>query len=203
MAVSKYLSTWETTNTARIARIIIGPCTDILRDVLRKQISPSELPRKVKTSLDILHEFDNLRINKVHQQLVYSGDYSKFDITLLYILLRNVCSFSPHRYQWGKYPSPDDRSVPANIERIRMIRNEIVHKFSLELSNLEFEHKWKDLLQIVQELERYLGYSTRYQDFLMGLKFCDMAPNEGYLFSREFVQIASLENEVTKCKGIL
>lgn len=202
MADSKYHSTWETTNFTRIARIIFGPCTDILRDVLMKEISPSELSYKV-TSHDLLHKFKNLQINKVQLHLVYSGNYSKFDIVLLYFLLRNVCSFPPYRNQWGKYPSPGDRSVSANIERIRIIRNEIVHNVSPKLSNSEFEHKWKDLFQIVQELEGYLGFSKKYQEFFLELKLSSINPDEGYLVSEEFDDIASLENEVNKCKGIL
>lgn len=50
MAQSKYAyaSTRETTNLARMARIILGPCTDVLRAVLRKEINPAVLPQKVK-----------------------------------------------------------------------------------------------------------------------------------------------------------
>lgn len=43
MSLSKYESTQETTNFARVARIILGPCTDVLRAVLAKEITPLNL----------------------------------------------------------------------------------------------------------------------------------------------------------------
>lgn len=200
MAVSKYQSTRETTNIARIARIILGPCTDILRDVLRKEMSPSTLVHNVKTYIAHSPKHKKLSINKVQQQLVCSGDYSNFDIVLLYLLLRNVCSFSPHSNKWGNIPSPYDRSVSANIERIRLLRNETVHSFSIQLSNSEFEHKWKVIFQIVQELEEYLGSSKKYQESLMALKICHMDPDVGPSYLKEFQYITTLENEVREGK---
>lgn len=202
MAFSKYQSTRETLNIVRIARIILGPCTDILRDVLRKEMSPSELVHNVKTYIAHSPKHKKPSINKVQQQLVCSGDYSNFDIVLLYLLLRNVCSFSPHSNKWGNIPSPGDRSVSANIERIRILRNETVHSFPIQLSNSEFEHKWKVIFQIVQELEEYLGSSEKYQESLMALKTCVMDPDVGYFYSKQFQYITSLENEVREGKGI-
>lgn len=43
MFLSKYESTKETTNFARVARIILGPFTDVLRAVLAKEITPLNL----------------------------------------------------------------------------------------------------------------------------------------------------------------
>lgn len=40
---SKYESTHETTNHVRITRMILGPCTDLLRDVLRNEKQPHAL----------------------------------------------------------------------------------------------------------------------------------------------------------------
>lgn len=202
MAVSKYQSTRETTNIARIARIILGPCTDILRDVLMKEISPSALSHKVKTYLARLPRFKRPSINKVQENLVYSMQYSNFDIMLLYFLLRNLCSFPPHSNKWGNYPSPGDRSVSANIERIRIIRNETIHSSLLQLPNSEFEHKWRVIFQIVQELEEYLGSSKKYQESLMALKTCAMDPDVVPSYLKEFQYITTLENEVREGKGI-
>lgn len=178
MAVSKYQSTRETTNLARIARIILGPCTDVLQDVLTKEIPPSALSHKVKTFIANIPKNKKPPISKVQVQLVYGGNYSDFDITLLYFLLRNVCSIPPHTKQWGNDPNPGDRSVSANIERIRIIRNEYYgHITHFLLSNADFEQKLKKIFQIIIELEIYLGTDTRYQDALTELKTCSMDPD--------------------------
>lgn len=87
MANSKYASTRETTNLARVARIILGPCTDVLRAVLQKEISSSNLKQKVKTYLAKLPKSP---ITKQQQRIIHRGNYSDFDITLLYFLLRHI-----------------------------------------------------------------------------------------------------------------
>lgn len=51
MAQSKYASSRETTNLARVARIVCGPCTDVLRSVLKKEVKPRELIKKLKRFL--------------------------------------------------------------------------------------------------------------------------------------------------------
>lgn len=116
-------------------------------------------------------------INKKQEQLVYGGNYSKFDITLLYFLLRNICAIPPHVNQWGNIPDTQDRSVSANIERIRLVRNEYYgHITHLSISDEEFEKIWTNCFNIVKDLEKYLGYTQQYQASLKDLKICSMDP---------------------------
>lgn len=81
MANAKYASTRETTNLARIARIILGPCTDVLCDVLKKEIPPSTLSQKVKIYLATLPKQKQLPITK-EQKKSYSMETTQ---TLIYL----------------------------------------------------------------------------------------------------------------------
>lgn len=168
MSLSEKMAQWNT-DLSRLARIIFGPCTNVLRDILTNEISPSMLINNFKA-------FDaktkKSPISKEQEKLIYGGDYSKFDITLLYFALRNMCAFPPHTKQWGKEPCPADRSVSANIERIRLIRNQCAHN-QTSLTP-DFKKKWKELLDIVMDLEQYLGTSTVYQDEVVKIKSCYM-----------------------------
>ncbi|XP_052703942.1 uncharacterized protein LOC128180116 isoform X2 [Crassostrea angulata] len=180
MSLSKYKSNRGTTHLARIARALLGPCIDLLREVLAKEISPPDLERKVK---DYIREKRKPSISEKQKQLVYSKIYSDFDITLLYFLLRNVCSISPHKNKWGNDPENTDNSVSANIERVRISRNEWYgHATDFSLSDSDFERKWKHISQIVKELECYLGTGTKYQDTLIKLKTCVMDPESIELY---------------------
>lgn len=202
MALSKYDSTLETTNLARIARIILGPCTDVLRDVLRKKFSPIALSHNVKTFIANHPKNKKPPINKSQERLVYGGNYSDFDITLLYILLRNVCSISPHINQWGNDPDPGDRSVSANIERIRLIRNEYYgHATDFFISVAKFEQKWKKVFQIVKDLESYLGTETDYQNALTELKTCSMDPDAEKTYIEKLLVVDTLLRHVTDLEG--
>lgn len=160
MALSKYESTRETTNFARVARIILGPCTSVLRDILKKEIPPFGFHHTVNTFFANSDKHKKSTISVTQKQLVLKGKYSEFDITLLYYLLRNVCSIPQHINLWGNVPNQVDRSMPANIERMRILRNEYGHTTDFFLSDSDFEQKWKDIFQIVKELESNLGTGT-------------------------------------------
>ncbi|XP_062595080.1 uncharacterized protein LOC134256454 isoform X1 [Saccostrea cucullata] len=187
MSLSKcYTSTPETTNTARLARLILGPCTDVLRDILKTEMLPSDLSRKVKEFTDKLLHGQRNPLNKTQSEIIfpkptnqYSGDYSDLDISLLYLLLRNVCKIAPHSKGWGEIPNPGDRSVAANIERIRLIRNQYYgHSADLSLSESEFRQEWRNIRDIVVELERHVGETTVYQDAVNMIKTCSMDPEQ-------------------------
>lgn len=144
-------------------QLITGPLTGILQAVLLKEISPSDLSTIVKV-LSSKSKSKKFLINKQEETFINSGDYSKFDIALLYFLLRNVCAITPHTNRWGNNPSPADRSVSANIERIRHIRNQFGHTSDFSMSDIDFYKKCKEIVDIVEQLEQYLGTSTVHRD---------------------------------------
>lgn len=173
MSQSKYNSTKETINYARVAVIILGPSTDVLRNVLMNEIAPADLIKKIN---NYIAEKKKPQINQLAQKLIYGhrGNYSEFDIPLLYFLFRNISSIPPHAKQWGNNPSQIDRSVSANIERIRLIRNDYVHVNHPSISKSDFEKEWKNIFQIVRELEQFLGSSTDLQDKVIDMRSCFM-----------------------------
>lgn len=197
LSKSKYASTRETTNLARVARIILGPCTDVVRAVLTKEILPAALTLKVKTFLVNLPKNVKPPISKQQIAQVYSGNYSNFDITLLYALLRNICLIPEHRLKWGNKPCPTDWSVSANIERIRLIRNTYYgHATDFAIQDPEFLNQWSELFSIVKELEAYIGNSTDYQDAVTELYSCSMDPEVEQKWIGRLLRIEKLEGKL-------
>lgn len=176
----------ETTYFAREARVILGPCTDIMRDVLTKNITPSDLSKEVIKFIEQQSKKRTERkkgkkppFSKDQLQLIHGKNYSDFDITLLYSLLRNVCQITPHINGWGNDPSPNDRSVSANIERIRLKRNKYGHSSKPLITEKEFKKTFQEISQIIQELEEYLETSsTDYHDEVQKIETCSMDPAE-------------------------
>lgn len=152
--------------------------TDVLRSVLANKISPSSLSTKVKEYLATFPKSKRLPISRQQETLISKEDYSEFDITLLYFLCRNVCAIPPHKNQWGNSPSPEDRSVSANIERIRLIRNKYGHNSEFSISVNNFNDIWQEMFDIVKNLERHVGTSTVYQDAVIDLRTCHMDPEQ-------------------------
>lgn len=161
----------ETANCVRVLLMLSNPCTNILCKILRKEISPDDLEEKIKLTTHTL-------LNEQQLSCIGHKDYSKFDITLLYKVLRNFCSITEHNNRWGKPPDPKDRTVLANIERIRLIRNECIHSMGRTITEEQLEEKWKTIFDIVRELERYVGTSTECQDDVTRLKTCQLDPGQ-------------------------
>ena len=79
-------------------------------------------------------------------------DSNTFDITLLHLLLREICGLSAPSTGWHNMPSDSDTSHEANIVRIKCFRNELCHGVSTGISNPEFEDKWKKVSKALEDL---------------------------------------------------
>lgn len=198
MANSKYASTRETTNFARVARIILGPCTDVLCAVLTKEISPPTLSQKVKIYLSKFSTQKQPPITKEQEKIVLNKNYTDFDITILYFLLRNISNIPPHSNQWGNDPIQTDRSVSANTERIRLIRNKYGHCPDISISNSDFNNKISEISGIIQDLESYLGISTIYHDAVTTIRNCCMDPEQETKYIK---QLLNLDKKIQKITG--
>ncbi|XP_048749730.2 uncharacterized protein LOC125661677 isoform X2 [Ostrea edulis] len=182
MACSKYKSTKETTHAARVSRLVVDPCTDLFRDLLRNHVTEIQFPPILQNKKNTLSPI----LNKVQRPLLYpnggyfNGTYTEFDLSLLYILLRNISGILSHRKGWGKTPDPLDRCLSANIDRIREIRNKYCgHSPSVSLPDPEFHTLWQDLTIIIGELEGSLpGGCSRYSDAANQIKTDTMDPEQ-------------------------
>ncbi|KAK3107359.1 hypothetical protein FSP39_012732 [Pinctada imbricata] len=170
MATS-YSSTPETTNANRASRILLGPCTDQLRDALRQRVPPANFHHVITRNRSSLP-----RLTQPQRDLIlprsgrYSGDYSDMDVSLIYLLLRNICNIPPHTKGWGNTPDMSDTSLSASIDRIREARNGVVHSSSTVLTQTEFNDVRKDIKTAVISMDSYLGNSNKYEkavDFLL------------------------------------
>lgn len=100
-----------------------------------------------------------------------------------------MSSIQPHSNNWGNNPSLGDKSVSANIERIRLIRNEYGHNSERSTSDADFNIKYQYIQEIVQELEKYLGSSTKYQDEVKALETCPMDPTQSEKNIKELLDL--------------
>ena len=124
-SVSSTGSFGDRTRFFRLSLIIIDELTQILRDLLHNEVSPTQIFNKVK-QLNYLQRLRPEQIVVIKN--ANSQDYKDFDITLLYTLLRNVCqNITPPSQNWGvsSMPSQNEITVGDDIERIRMIRNNV------------------------------------------------------------------------------
>ena len=158
----------DRTRFFRLNLVIIEQLTQILRDLLLNEVSPTQIFNKVKQS----NYFKKLR----PEQITLISDakirgYQDFDITLLYTLLRNVCqNISPPSQNWGVFnmPSPlNEITVGDDIERIRLIRNKVCgHISEVAIQDTEFQQYWSTISDICTRMQALLNkdYAKRLQE---------------------------------------
>ena len=75
-----------------------------------------------------------------------ASDSQTFDITLLFLLLTNICGLSPPRSGWHSKPSPGDNSREANLARVKFFRNELYgHVTSTGIDTPTFSSLWLEI----------------------------------------------------------
>ncbi|XP_056000523.1 uncharacterized protein LOC125653783 isoform X2 [Ostrea edulis] len=186
MASSLYESTPGTTNANRVYRAVLGPCTDGLRDTLCYYVPPLKFPNVIKQN-----KLNLPRLTAVQRDLIlprhgnYTGCYDDVDISLLYILLKNISGISPHSKGWGKDPDHRDTSLSANIERIRLVRNRCVHSSDPSMSNTDFNSIWSTIRSVMVDLDAFLVNGNKYENKVDFLRYESMDPERDLQYEEE------------------
>lgn len=165
-------------NYSRLCHLITLLCGDLFRDILSRYIKPIYLRSQLDNNKQKLVNIFNTQ----QQNLIYpaTGNTSlttkEFDITIIYILLRNICNIPPHKSGWGNPPAKGDNSIAAGIEKIRLTRNLIIaHSTNGMIEDPVFEKHWNDLRDVVIQIETQLTGSELYKRGVDFLHSCNLS----------------------------
>lgn len=125
-------STKETANYARLCRLLV----DVGSQVLRTTFDNIHPPKYLGTVLSCQSKYSillALKKKKVLNPRQWEKLYPRqspvssqhFDITLLMILLRNVCDLDPPIDGWDRPPSKENRTTAADIVRVTYYRDTV------------------------------------------------------------------------------
>ena len=159
MADLSLASSVEKTNGAKVSRLLIDGGTTILRNEFDKHHPPANLAADLNASYSILNDLLRRRVLKNHQwnKLFPPGgtppDSSTFDITLLFLLLTNICGLSPPPTGWHTKPTPSDTSLEANLARIKFFRNHLYgHVATTGVDTPTFNALWMEVSVVLVAL---------------------------------------------------
>jgi hypothetical protein len=147
----------EKANFTRLSRLLVDKGTEALRNTFDAIHPPANLPSVLNTNRKFLLRLKFRVINNSQWDLLFppSGnplDSKTFDVTLLTVLFRNICGLPSTG--WGAMPLDTDRSMQANIVRLKFLRNEIyAHVTSTQVDNATFESLWQKVSQTLVELK--------------------------------------------------
>ena len=176
-----FASTQENTNYARLCRLLVDVGCTALRDTLDNIYPPANL-HVVLSSPSVFSTLQSLRKKKVFNPLQWgklfravasSVSSANFDVTLLMVLLRNICGLSPpvSTGSWDELPPDSDNSTEANIVRIKCYRNDVYgHATKTSVDDATFNVLWQRISNAV------LALGSGYGDVISRLKTECMDP---------------------------
>ncbi|KAL9956646.1 hypothetical protein ACROYT_G038154 [Oculina patagonica] len=153
-AAPTFHSTKETTNYARLCRLLVDVGASVLRETFDKKRPPGSLDTVLSTppthtilqSLRKKRVLNPLQWGKLYPAVKSSVSSKNFDITLLMVLLRNICGLVPPATGWDSLPSVTDTTLEADIVRIKFYRNTVYgHVSEASVDDATFSQYWKDI----------------------------------------------------------
>ncbi len=163
-------------NYSRVCQLLVDKGGDALRAALHVKHPPSTLAAALNTNKKTLSGIRYSVINPTQWNLLFpvscTPDSRNFDVTLLTILLRNICGLPSPPAGWNVMPPASDTSISANIARIKIFRNEVYgHTPSAQLDDTTFETFW-------QEISKPLVHLGIPQQDIDELKEAPLSPEE-------------------------
>ena len=153
-ATPSYASTKETTNHARLCRLLVDAGSQALRNKFDSIHPPAGL-HAVLTKPPAYPVLQTLRKKRILNPTQWAKLYSlppssvsskDFDVTLLMLLLRNICGLIPPTTGWDNLPPAADTSAEANIARVKYYRNLVVgHANKASVDDTTFNTYWQDI----------------------------------------------------------
>ena len=145
-------STKETTNYARLCRLLVDVGTQALRDTFDAIHAPAILHTVLAGNKATLQSLRTRKIinptqwGKLFTAISTSVSSASFDITLLMVLLRNICGLRSPVTGWDKRPPVTDVSREADIARVKYFRNSVyAHAEHASIDDATFNTYWQDI----------------------------------------------------------
>ncbi|XP_078376273.1 uncharacterized protein LOC144659656 isoform X2 [Oculina patagonica] len=158
-APSPLASSVEKTNGAKLSRLLIDGGTSVLRMVFDRYHPPANLLADLHANYLTLNNL--LRRRALHRPQwdllfppgVAAPDSNTFDITLLFLLLTNICGLSRPLSFWHSKPPAIDTSLEANLARIKFFRNELYgHVTTTGIDTPTFSALWLEISAVLVAL---------------------------------------------------
>ena len=162
-AISPFASTKETTNYARLCRLLVDVGSQVLRSTFDKIHPPATLHTVLGSTsvhyatLQSLYKGRKKVLNPTQWGKLYPThspvSSATFDITLLTVLLRNICGLGPPANGWGRLPPVTNISIADDIARVKYYRNTVYgHASQASVDDSSFSAYWQEIREALVRL---------------------------------------------------
>ena len=162
-ACSPFVSTKETTNYARLCRLLVDVGSQVLRSTFDKIHPPATLHTVLGSTsvhyatLQSLYKGRKKVLNPTQWGKLYPAhspvSSATFDVTLLTVLLRNICGLSPPVNGWDRLPLTTNISIADDIARVKYYRNTVYgHASQASVDDISFSAYWQEIRETLVRL---------------------------------------------------
>ena len=160
---SPLASSFEKTNGNKLSRLLIDGGTTVLRNIFdyyhpSAHLAANLSSKRIHSILTKLRHRNILNGSQWDKLFPPPGggtpDSINFDITLLFLLLTNICGLSPPPSgSWHKMPPVSDTSFEANLARMKYYRNVLYgHVITTGIPTPVFDVKWQEVSSVLVSL---------------------------------------------------
>ncbi|XP_066024874.1 NLR family CARD domain-containing protein 3-like isoform X2 [Pocillopora verrucosa] len=162
-AISPFASTKETTNYARLCRLLVDVGSQVLRSTFDTIHPPATLHTVLGSTsvhyakLQSLYKGRKKVLNPTQWGKLYpphkAVSSKDFDITLLTVLLRNICSLRIPFKGWDELPPATDIRTEDDIARVKYYRNTVyAHAPQASVDDSSFSAYWQEIREALVRL---------------------------------------------------
>ncbi|CAH3166695.1 unnamed protein product [Pocillopora meandrina] len=162
-AISPFASTKETTNYARLCRLLVDVGSQVLRSTFDTIHPPATLYTVLGSTsvhyatLQSLYKGRKKVLNPTQWGKLYPThapvSSAAFDITLLTVLLRNICGLGPPANGWDRLPLATNISIADDIARVKYYRNTVYgHGSQASVDDSSFSAYWQEVREALVRL---------------------------------------------------
>ena len=162
-ACSSFVSTKETTNYARLCRLLVDVGSQVLRSTFDEIHPPATLHTVLGSTsvhyatLQSLYKGRKKVLNPTQWLKLYPThspvSSATFDITLLTVLLRNICGLGHPANGWDRLPPATNISIADDIARVKYYRNTVYGQASqASVDDISFSAYWQEIKEALVRL---------------------------------------------------
>ena len=158
-APSPLASSVEKTHGAKLSRLLIDGGTTVLRKIFDGCHPRPTLAANLMANKSVLSKLLKKKVlhkpqwNKLFPPGGVAPDSKTFDITLLFLLLTNICGLTPPPSGWHTKPPASDTSHEANLARVKRYRNVLYgHVTTTGVDTPTFSALWNEISGVLVSL---------------------------------------------------
>ncbi|CAG2241394.1 unnamed protein product [Mytilus edulis] len=178
------------TNYARIGHAAQQCLPDILKELIAVKEPQHKLYNDVTSNRYLNRNLRADEWSKINN--AYINGYVDFDASLIYKLFRNLNLVPPPSRGWDyRIPPAANEILPGDdIERIRRIKNEILHRGNAQVSDSDLTDYFTIFKDIAVRMESYIGRSKGdFTSIFQNLENCCMDEETEKKYSKRLSEL--------------